>query len=152
MPSMHLIFQSSLLQKSNQPLETMATFNDESHSISSPQHDDTDERRSTIPAPTPATADDKPFPFFGLLCYADKVDWLLMALGTIGSAIHGMAFPIGYLLLGKALDAFGTNINDQEGMVHALNKVSINLDAYYWSFELDYVFVILYTNLFLLVA
>ena len=81
----------------------MATAYDEDHSISSSQHDDTDDRRSTIPA---ASADEKPFPFFGLLCYADKVDWLLMALGTVGSAIHGMAFPIGYLLLGKALDAF----------------------------------------------
>ncbi|XBI38532.1 hypothetical protein VPH35_123525 [Triticum aestivum] len=98
----------------------MATAYDEDHSISPSQNDDTDDRRSTIPA---ASADEKPFPFFGLLCYADKVDWLLMALGTVGSAIHGMAFPIGYLLLGKALDAFGTNINNQEAMVHALYKV-----------------------------
>lgn len=101
----------------------MATAYDEDHSISSSQHDDTDDRRSTIPA---ASADEKPFPFFGLLCYADKVDWLLMALGTVGSAIHGMAFPIGYLLLGKALDAFGTNINNQEAMVHALYKVNVH--------------------------
>lgn len=104
-------------------METMATTHDEDHSISSSQHDNTDDRRSTIPA---ASADEKPFPFFGLLCYADKVDWLLMALGTVGSAIHGMAFPIGYLLLGKALDAFGTNINNQEGMVQALYKVRMH--------------------------
>ena len=136
MPSMHLVFQSSLLQKSNQPLETMATVHDEDHSVSSPQHDDMDERRRTVSAPSAGTAEEKPFPFVGLLCYADKVDWLLMALGTVGSAIHGMAFPIGYLLLGKALDAFGTNINDQEGMVHALYKVGTNLNAYHWSFEL----------------
>ena len=134
--SMHLIFQSSMLQKSNQPLQTMATLHDEGHYISSPQHDDTRERRTTDSAPPVGTPDEKPFPFSGLLCYADKVDWFLMALGTIGSAIHGMAFPIGYLLLGKALDAFGTNINDQEGMVHALYKVSINLNAYHLSFEL----------------
>ncbi|VAI75940.1 unnamed protein product [Triticum turgidum subsp. durum] len=101
----------------------MATAYDEDHSISPSQNDDTDDRRSTIPA---ASADEKPFPFFGLLCYADKVDWLLMALGTVGSAIHGMAFPIGYLLLGKALDAFGTNINNQEAMVHALYKVNMH--------------------------
>nr|XP_051202139.1 ABC transporter B family member 19-like [Lolium perenne] len=95
----------------------MAIVQDKDHPISSPQHDDTDEKKSTISVPPEATDDEKPFPFFGLLCYADKVDWLLMALGTLGSAIHGMAFPIGYLLLGKALDAFGTNINDQEGML-----------------------------------
>ncbi|KAF0900375.1 hypothetical protein E2562_031573 [Oryza meyeriana var. granulata] len=103
----------------------MSTVHGEDHSISSSQFDDMDERASTIPIPVPseANADENPFPFFGLLCYADAVDWLLMALGTIGSVIHGMAFPVGYLLLGKALDAYGTNINDQEGMVHALYKV-----------------------------
>jgi ATP-binding cassette subfamily B (MDR/TAP) protein 1 len=122
---MHLLFHSAQVQKSSKPLETMAIVQDKDHPISSPQHDDTDEKKSTISVPPEATDDEKPFPFFGLLCYADKVDWLLMALGTLGSAIHGMAFPIGYLLLGKALDAFGTNINDQEGMVHALYKVNI---------------------------
>uniref|UniRef100_A0A0D9X4H7 MDR-like ABC transporter n=1 Tax=Leersia perrieri TaxID=77586 RepID=A0A0D9X4H7_9ORYZ len=101
----------------------MSTVHDEDHSISSSQFDDMDESKSTIPVPSEASADEKPFPFFGLLCYADATDWLLMALGTIGSVIHGMAFPVGYLLLGKALDAYGTNINDQEGMVHALYKV-----------------------------
>uniref|UniRef100_A0A0E0LRA5 MDR-like ABC transporter n=1 Tax=Oryza punctata TaxID=4537 RepID=A0A0E0LRA5_ORYPU len=101
----------------------MSTVHDEDHSISSSQFDEMDESKSTIPVPLESSADEKPFPFFGLLCYADAVDWLLMALGTFGSIIHGMAFPVGYLLLGKALDAYGTNINDQEGMVHALYKV-----------------------------
>ncbi|TVU42770.1 hypothetical protein EJB05_09191, partial [Eragrostis curvula] len=101
----------------------MAMIYYEDHSFSSSQADDIDERRSTISVSPVASADEKPFSFFGLLCYADKVDWFLMALGTIGSVIHGIAFPVGYLLLGKALDAFGTNINDQEGMVHALYKV-----------------------------
>lgn len=100
----------------------------EDHSMSSSSHaDDTDERKSTVSvSPDPeASADEESFSFFGLLCYADTVDWLLMALGTLGSIIHGMAFPVGYLLLGKALDAFGTNINDPEGMVHALYKVNL---------------------------
>ncbi|KAG0522528.1 hypothetical protein BDA96_07G044900 [Sorghum bicolor] len=95
----------------------------EDHSMSSSHADDTDERKSTVSVSPEASADEEPFSFFELLCYADTVDWLLMALGTIGSVIHGMAFPVGYLLLGKALDAFGTNINDPEGMVHALYKV-----------------------------
>lgn len=102
----------------------MATNYYEDHSISSSHADDMDEK-STISVSPEGSTDEEPFPFFGLLCYADTVDWLLMALGTIGSIIHGIAFPIGYLLLGKALDAFGTNINDQEGMVHALYKVNL---------------------------
>ncbi|XP_061356634.1 ABC transporter B family member 19-like [Gastrolobium bilobum] len=62
-------------------------------------------------------------PFFKLLSYADLVDWILMGLGTIGSIVHGMALPVGYLLLGKALNAFGNNITDPDAMVRALKKV-----------------------------
>ncbi|KAL6122983.1 hypothetical protein ACLB2K_075506 [Fragaria x ananassa] len=46
-----------------------------------------------------------------------------MVLGTLGSVVHGMAFPVGYLLLGRALNAFGSNINYTAAMVKALNKV-----------------------------
>lgn len=62
-------------------------------------------------------------PFYKLLKYADALDWILMALGTIGSVVHGMAQPVGYLLLGKALNAFGSHIQDTDGMVKALKKV-----------------------------
>lgn len=65
----------------------------------------------------------RPISFFKLLSYADTVDWVLMGLGTLGATIHGMAQPVGYLLLGKALDAFGSNIHDTHAMVQALNKV-----------------------------
>lgn len=54
-----------------------------------------------------------------LLSYADVFDWVLMGLGTLGSVVHGMAQPLGYLLLGKALGAFGSNIHDTEAMVKA---------------------------------
>lgn len=65
----------------------------------------------------------KPLPFHKLLSYADPLDWTLMALGTLGSVVHGSAQPIGYLLLGKALNAFGDNIDDTDAMVTALYKV-----------------------------
>ncbi|CAK9315634.1 unnamed protein product [Citrullus colocynthis] len=63
---------------------------------------------------------DDAFPFHKLLSYGDALDWVLMALGTFGSLLHGLAQPIGYILLGKALNAFGNNINDLDAMVHAL--------------------------------
>ena len=65
--------------------------------------------------------------FHKLMSYADSLDWTLMALGTLGSVVHGMAQPIGYLLLGKALNAFGDNINDTSAMVTALYKVLLSL-------------------------
>jgi ATP-binding cassette subfamily B (MDR/TAP) protein 1 len=69
----------------------------------------------------------KALPFYKLLSYADALDWSdwsLMALGTLGSIVHGMAQPIGYLLLGKALNAFGDNLNDTDATVKAIKKVS----------------------------
>ncbi|KAK4433214.1 ABC transporter B family member 19 [Sesamum alatum] len=62
-------------------------------------------------------------PFYKLLSQADRLDWILMVLGTLGSIVHGLAQPIGYLLLGKALDAFGNHINNPNEMVKALKKV-----------------------------
>ncbi|WVZ18365.1 hypothetical protein V8G54_005687 [Vigna mungo] len=65
----------------------------------------------------------KSLAFLKLLSYADMVDWILMGLGSVGSIVHGMALPVGYLLLGKALDAFGNNIENIDAMVKALKKV-----------------------------
>ncbi|XP_012843807.1 PREDICTED: ABC transporter B family member 19-like [Erythranthe guttata] len=61
--------------------------------------------------------------FYQLLSQADQLDWILMCLGTLGSIVHGLAQPIGFLLLGKALDAFGNHIDDTDEMVNALKKV-----------------------------
>lgn len=76
----------------------------------------------------------KALPFHKLLSYADALDWTLMALGTLGSIVHGMARPIGYLLLGKALSAFGDSMNKREhevdinayAMVQGLKKVLLH--------------------------
>ncbi|QCE15423.1 ATP-binding cassette [Vigna unguiculata] len=65
----------------------------------------------------------KTLSFLKLLSYAEMVDWVLMGLGSVGSIVHGMALPVGYLLLGKALDAFGNNIEDIDAMVKALKKI-----------------------------
>lgn len=69
----------------------------------------------------------KTLPFSKLLSYADTLDWTLMALGTLGAVVHGLAIPIGYLLLGKALEAFGNNIHDQKAMVKSLLKVCLTI-------------------------
>ncbi|KAF7083838.1 hypothetical protein CFC21_087581 [Triticum aestivum] len=85
-----------------------------------------DDKKSTPPEIAVA---DEPFPFFGLLCYADALDWLLMVSGTIGSFVHGMAPAMSYYILGKAVDMFGDNIGNREAIVHQLTK----LLPYMWS-------------------
>ncbi|PPS06230.1 hypothetical protein GOBAR_AA14410 [Gossypium barbadense] len=66
--------------------------------------------------------------FYMLFSYEDTLDWTLMALETFGSIIHGIAQPVGYLLLGKALNAFGDNISNIDAMVKALKIV----DPFVW--------------------
>lgn len=77
--------------------------------------DETDERKKPVTTQT--------LPFHKLLSQADAIDWILMALGTLGSIVHGIAQPVGYMLLGKALNAYGNNTNNTDDMVEALNKV-----------------------------
>ncbi|KAL3521738.1 hypothetical protein ACH5RR_019887 [Cinchona calisaya] len=69
------------------------------------------------------SSDQNALPFRQLLSYADSLDWTMMFLGTLGSIIHGLAQPVGYLLLGKALNGYGNNIGDTDSMVKALKKV-----------------------------
>ncbi|KAI3985522.1 hypothetical protein MKX01_033836 [Papaver californicum] len=87
------------------------------------QEDDDDDNTDEMQETKMMKSAIKPLPFHKLLSYADPLDWTLMALGTLGSIVHGMAQPIGYLLLGKALNAFGDNIDDTDAMVTALYKV-----------------------------
>ncbi|KAM0876029.1 hypothetical protein ACQ4PT_036431 [Festuca glaucescens] len=88
-----------------------------------------DNQKNTSYSVLEAADADEPFPFFGLLCYADALDWLLMVAGTIGSLMHGMAPAMSYYILGKAVDMFGNNIGNREAVVHELSK----LVPYMWS-------------------
>ncbi|KAM0876030.1 hypothetical protein ACQ4PT_036431 [Festuca glaucescens] len=81
-----------------------------------------DNQKNTSYSVLEAADADEPFPFFGLLCYADALDWLLMVAGTIGSLMHGMAPAMSYYILGKAVDMFGNNIGNREAVVHELSK------------------------------
>lgn len=101
-------------QKIRQPQEELTQPEEDEQEVNKVEEEKKDEINVT-----------KSLPFHKLLSYADAWDWSLMALGTLGSVVHGMAQPIGYLLLGKALNAFGDNIGDTRAMVNALYKVYI---------------------------
>jgi ATP-binding cassette subfamily B (MDR/TAP) protein 1 len=85
--------------------------------------DDEKNTSSSAPSTPEKLAVDEPFPFFGLLCYADALDWLFMVLGTMGSFVHGMGPSMSYYILGKSVDAVGNNLGNLDAIVHQLSKV-----------------------------
>lgn len=62
-------------------------------------------------------------PFFTLFAFADKIDILLITLGSIGAIGNGVAEPLTTLLFGSLANAFGNNQGNQQALVHAVSKV-----------------------------
>ncbi|KAJ1267301.1 hypothetical protein BS78_07G045700 [Paspalum vaginatum] len=109
----------------------MPLIREKDRSTGSSEPNIADGEKNTTPASRAPETDpeDSPFPFFGLLCYADALDWLLMVSGTMGSFIHGMGPSMSYYILGKTLDVVGNNMGNKEATVHELSK----LIPYMWT-------------------
>lgn len=63
-------------------------------------------------------------PFYELFSFADKYDWALMTLGSVGAVIHGSSMPIFFLLFGEMVNGFGQNQSDLTTMTQEVSKVS----------------------------
>ncbi|EEC82914.1 hypothetical protein OsI_27835 [Oryza sativa Indica Group] len=109
----------------------MALIQEKDHPVEPSKHISVDDEEITSPPveEKAAAAADKKFPFFGLLRYADGLDWLLMVAGTMGSFLHGMGPSMSYYLVGKGIDVVGNNIGNREATVHELSK----LIPYMWA-------------------
>lgn len=62
--------------------------------------------------------------FRRLFGYADAVDKILMAVGTVGAIGNGLCMPLMTILLGEIIDSFGHN-QTTNGVVSVISKVYI---------------------------
>jgi ATP-binding cassette subfamily B (MDR/TAP) protein 1 len=67
----------------------------------------------------------KPVGYFSLFRFADRTDWVLMALGTAGAAGTGIAMPIYSILFGDLMNAFGQNQSDPSKLEDEVTKTSL---------------------------
>ncbi|GJN17985.1 hypothetical protein PR202_gb05096 [Eleusine coracana subsp. coracana] len=60
----------------------------------------------------------------GMFRYADRLDVLLMVIGTVGSVANGMAEPIMALLFGNVINSFGQSTS--ENILRIVSKVEVS--------------------------
>ncbi|XP_059667590.1 ABC transporter B family member 1-like [Cornus florida] len=60
--------------------------------------------------------------FFELFRFADKLDYILMAIGSVGAFVHGCSLPLFLRFFADLVNSFGSNINDVDKMVDEVVK------------------------------
>lgn len=68
---------------------------------------------------------DQTLPFYQLFSFADKYDYFLMGLGSLGAIVHGSSMPIFFLLFGQMVNGFGKNQSDLHTMTHEVSKYAL---------------------------
>ncbi|WOL00017.1 ABC transporter B family member 1 [Canna indica] len=73
-----------------------------------------EDKKPAPPAPTVG--------FAQLFRFADRLDCVLMAVGTAGAIVHGCSLPIFLRFFGDLVNSFGSNSGDPDTMVHEVVK------------------------------
>ncbi|XP_047315290.1 ABC transporter B family member 9-like [Impatiens glandulifera] len=68
--------------------------------------------------------DDQKVPFYKLFSFADRFDYFLMTVGTVGAVANGLSQPLMTLIFGQLINSFGTTSSSQ--IVQEVSKVSLN--------------------------
>ncbi|KAM7464194.1 hypothetical protein LguiA_032315 [Lonicera macranthoides] len=63
-----------------------------------------------------------PSGFLELFRFADKLDYFLMGIGTIGAFVHGSSLPLFLRFFADLVNSFGSNANDIDKMTHEVLK------------------------------
>ena len=66
--------------------------------------------------------------WFGeLFRFADGLDYILMAIGTVGAFVHGCSLPLFLRFFADLVNSFGSNANDLDKMTQEVVKVMMLL-------------------------
>ena len=69
-----------------------------------------------------------------IFMHADRVDWLLMVLGFIGSIGDGFSTPLVLFVTSKLMNNLGGTSSSPEAFTHAINKVLFFHFSFSWLF------------------
>ncbi|CAD6237268.1 unnamed protein product [Miscanthus lutarioriparius] len=78
------------------------------------KENDEDKKQGAAPA--------KKVSLLGIFRYADRLDLLLMAVGTVGALANGVTEPLMTVLFGNVIDSFGDSTS--QDIVRSVRKVS----------------------------
>ncbi|XP_062206599.1 ABC transporter B family member 4-like isoform X2 [Phragmites australis] len=71
-----------------------------------------------------AVAAAKKVPLLGMFRYADRLDVLLMVIGTVGAVVNGVAEPLMAVLFGNVIDSFGDSTT--KSILRSVSKVVLD--------------------------
>ncbi|KAL8130445.1 hypothetical protein V2J09_019600 [Rumex salicifolius] len=66
-------------------------------------------------------------PFYKLFIFADRVDAVLMVVGSVAAVGNGITQPLMTLFMAHIIDSFATSLADAGGVVHHVSKVCLKL-------------------------
>jgi len=69
-----------------------------------------------------------------IFMHADRVDWLLMVLGFIGSIGDGFSTPLVLFVTSKLMNNLGGTSSSAEAFTHSINKVLFFHFSFSWFF------------------
>lgn len=65
---------------------------------------------------------------FGLFSVADRVDYVLMFFGSVGSCVHGAAIPVFFVLFGRMIDSLGHLSTNPHRLSSRISEVHTRCD------------------------
>lgn len=65
--------------------------------------------------------------FMELFRFADRLDYILMVIGSVGAFVHGSALPLFLRFFADLVNSFGANVNNPEKMTNEVVKVFLFL-------------------------